>query len=81
MVFQPAADAVLMDDDVGKLAIAIRMAKKTMAIVRQNIAFALLVKLAVMALGVFGIANMWLAVFADVGVAMLCILNALRAMK
>ena len=76
-----AADAVLMDDDVGKLAIAIRMAKKTMAIVRQNIAFALLVKLAVMALGVFGIANMWLAVFADVGVAMLCILNALRAMK
>jgi len=76
-----AADVVLMDDDVGKLATAIRMAKKTMAIARQNIAFALLVKLAVMLLGVMGIANMWLAVFADVGVAMLCILNALRAMK
>ena len=76
-----AADVILMDDDVGKLATAIRMAKKTMAIARQNIAFALLVKLAVMLLGVMGIANMWLAVFADVGVAMLCILNALRAMK
>ena len=76
-----AADVVLMDDDLGKLAVAIRLAKKTLSIARQNIAFALLVKLTVMALGVFGIANMWLAVFADVGVAMLCILNALRAMK
>ena len=76
-----AADVVLMDDDLGKLIVAIRLAKKTVRIARQNIAFALLVKLAVMALGVFGIANMWLAVFADVGVAMLCILNALRAMK
>ena len=76
-----AADVVLMDDDLGKLAVAIRLAKKTVRIARQNIAFALLVKLAVMVLGVFGIANMWLAVFADVGVAMLCILNALRAMK
>ena len=76
-----AADVVLMDDDLGKLAIAVRLAKKTVAIARQNIAFALLVKLAVMGLGVLGIANMWLAVFADVGVAMLCILNALRAMK
>ncbi len=76
-----AADAVLMDDDVGKLALAVRMAKKTMRIVRQNIIFALAVKLGVMLLGVFGFANMWLAVFADVGVAMLCILNAMRAMK
>ena len=76
-----AADIVLMDDDVGKLAVAVRMAKKTMAIARQNIAFALAVKALVMLLGVLGIANMWLAVFADVGVAMLCILNALRAMK
>ena len=76
-----AADVVLMDDDVGKLPSAIRLAKKTVGIARQNIAFALLVKLAVMVLGVFGVANMWLAVFADVGVAMLCILNALRAMK
>ena len=76
-----AADVVLMDDDVGKLAVAVRMAKKTMMIARQNIAFALAVKALVMLWGLLGIANMWLAVFADVGVAMLCILNALRAMK
>ncbi len=76
-----AADVVLMDDDVGKLALAVRLAKKTMAIARQNISFALAVKLGVMLLGVLGVANMWLAVFADVGVAMLCILNALRAME
>ncbi len=76
-----AADVVLMDDDPGKLALALRMAKKTVGIARQNIAFALLVKLAVMLLGVLGFANMWLAVFADVGVAMICIVNAVRAMK
>lgn len=76
-----AADVVLMDDDVGKLTLAVRVAKKTMAIARQNICFALAVKLGVMLLGVLGVANMWLAVFADVGVAMLCILNALRALK
>ena len=74
-----AADIVLMDDDPGKLAPAIRLAQKTLRIARQNIAFALLVKALVMLLGVLGFANMWLAVFADVGVAMLCILNALRA--
>lgn len=76
-----AADVVLMDDDVGKLASAVRLARKTMTIARQNIGFALLVKVLVMLLGVLGFANMWLAVFADVGVAMLCILNALRALK
>ncbi len=76
-----AADVVLMDDDVGKLAVAVRMAKKTMAIARQNIVFALAVKALVMLLGVMGFANMWLAVFADVGVAMICIVNAVRAMK
>ncbi len=76
-----AADAVLMDDDIGKLALAVRMAKKTLRIARQNIAFALAVKALVMLLGVFGAANMWLAVFADVGVAMICIVNAVRAMK
>ena len=76
-----AADVVLMDDEPGKLALAVRIARKTMSIARQNIAFALAVKLAVMLLGILGFANMWLAVFADVGVAMLCILNALRAMK
>lgn len=76
-----AADVVLMDDDVGKLALAVRIARKTLRVAHQNIAFALIVKALVMLLGVLGFANMWLAVFADVGVAMLCILNALRAMK
>jgi len=76
-----AADVVLMDDRIGKVAVAIRIAKRTMSIARQNIVFALGVKLLVMLLGVFGIANMWLAVFADVGVAMLAILNAMRAMR
>jgi len=72
---------VLMDDDPAKLPRAIRHARKTMGIVRQNIAFALGVKLAVMLLGALGIANMWMAVFADVGVAMLAVLNAMRAMR
>ena len=76
-----AADVVLMDDDIGKLALAVRMAKKTLSIAYQNIIFALAVKAMVMLLGVCGVANMWLAVFADVGVAMICIVNAVRAMK
>lgn len=76
-----AADVVLMDDDVGKLALAVRIARKTVRVAHQNIVFALAVKALVMLLGVLGFANMWLAVFADVGVAMLCILNALRAMN
>lgn len=75
-----AADVVLMDDDVGKLALAVRMARKTVRIARENIAFALAVKALVMLLGILGHANMWLAVFADVGVAMICILNALRTL-
>jgi len=76
-----AADVVLMDDDPAKLPRAIRHARRTMSIVRQNIAFALGVKILVMLLGAMGIANMWMAVFADVGVAMLAVLNAMRAMK
>lgn len=76
-----AADVVLMDDDPIKLPRAIRLARKTMSIVRQNIIFALGVKLAVMVLGILGMANMWIAVFADVGVCMLAIFNAMRAMK
>ena len=76
-----AADVVLMDDDVSKVALAIRSARRTMRIARQNIVFALGVKALVMLLGALGFANMWLAVFADVGVAMLAILNAMRAMK
>lgn len=73
-----AADVVLMDDELMKLPLAIRLARKTMRIARQNIAFALGVKALVLILGALGIANMWLAVFADVGVAMLAILNAIR---
>ncbi len=76
-----AADVVLMDDDPAKLPRAIRHARHTMAIVRQNIIFALGVKLAVMLLGALGVANMWMAVFADVGVALLAVINAMRAMK
>lgn len=76
-----AADIVLMDDRPSKIALAIRIAKRTMRIVRQNIVFALAVKLIVMIMGAFGIANMWEAVFADVGVSVIAILNSMRAMK
>lgn len=75
-----AADVVLMDDKPSNIARAIRLARKTMSIVRQNIVFALGVKFLVLALAAVGIANMWLAVFADVGVAVIAILNAMRAM-
>ena len=75
-----AADVVLMDDDPLKLAKAIRISRKCIRIVNQNIAFALLVKFACMALGAVGIANMWLAIFADVGVMVLAVLNAIRAL-
>lgn len=74
-----AADVVLMEDDISKLASVIHISVKTMKIVRQNIVFALAVKLFVLLLGAFGVANMWEAVFADVGVAVLAILNAMRA--
>lgn len=76
-----AADIVLMDDKPSKIAAAIKISKRTMSIVRQNIVFALAVKLAVMVLGALGIANMWAAVFADVGVSVLAILNAMRALS
>ena len=76
-----AADIVLMDDKPSKIAVAIRIAKRTMRIVRQNIVFALAVKLLVMIMGAFGVANMWEAVFADVGVSVIAILNSMRAMK
>ena len=75
-----AADVVLMDDDPMKIAKAIRISRKCIRIVYQNIAFALFVKFACMALGAVGIANMWLAIFADVGVMVLAILNAIRAL-
>ncbi|MGN1007716.1 MAG: heavy metal translocating P-type ATPase, partial [Butyricicoccus sp.] len=76
-----AADVVLMDDQPSKLTDAIRIAKKTLRIVRQNIVFALGVKLLVLLLGAFGHANMWEAVFADVGVAVIAILNASRMLQ
>ncbi len=75
-----AADIVLMDDKPSNIACAIRLARRTMAIVYQNIVFALAIKFMVLALAAAGMATMWLAVFADVGVAVLAILNAMRAM-
>ncbi|MBQ2775836.1 MAG: cadmium-translocating P-type ATPase [Clostridia bacterium] len=75
-----SADIVLMDDKPSKLPRAIKIARKTMNIVRQNICFALAVKAIILILGAFGIANMWTAVFGDVGVMVLAILNAMRAM-
>lgn len=76
-----AADVVLMDDKPSNIARAIRVARKTMRIVHQNIVFAIGVKLLILALAAVGIANMWLAVFGDVGVAVIAILNAMRAMN
>ncbi len=73
-----AADIVLMDDDIGKLAVGLRIAKNTRTIVRQNIVFALGIKVLVLILSAVGMASMWMAVFADVGVAVLAILNAMR---
>ena len=76
-----AADIVLMDDDLRKLPKAIAIARKCMAIVKQNILFALGIKFGCLILGALGIANMWFAIFADVGVMVLCVLNAIRALK
>ncbi len=76
-----AADIVLMDDKPSNIARAKRVARKTMRIVWENIVFALAVKLVILVLAAFGIANMWLAVFGDVGVAIIAILNAMRAMR
>ena len=76
-----AADIVLMDDDPAKLSLAMAIARKTLSIVRQNIVFSLAVKGAVMVLGAMDMANMWMAVFADVGVAVIAILNAMRCLR
>ncbi|MDM8163080.1 MULTISPECIES: heavy metal translocating P-type ATPase [Collinsella] len=76
-----AADIVLMDDRPSNIARAMRVARKTMRIVWQNIVFALGVKILILALAAMGVANMWLAVFGDVGVAIIAILNAMRAMR
>ena len=76
-----AADVVVMDDKPSKIALAIRIARRTLKIARQNVAFAIGVKVAVLILATFGFATMWLAVFADVGVTVLAVLNAMRALK
>ena len=76
-----AADVVLMDDKPSKIALAIRIARRTLAIARQNVWFAIGVKVAVLVLATFGLATMWLAVFADVGVTVLAVLNAMRALR
>ena len=73
-----AADVVLMDDDIGKLAVGMKIAKNTRKIVSQNIVFALGFKILVLILSIPGIATMWMAVFADVGVCVLAILNSMR---
>jgi Cd2+/Zn2+-exporting ATPase len=75
-----AADVVLMDDDPMKIAKAITVSRKCMTIVRQNIVFALVVKFACLALGALGLTNLWIAIFADVGVMVLAGMNAIRAM-
>jgi len=76
-----AADIVLMDDSLAKLALAIRISRKTVGIVRQNIVFSLAVKLLILALGLFGHASMWAAIFADVGVMIIAVLNAMRCLR
>ncbi len=76
-----AADIVIMDDDLTRIAPVIRVARRTVGIARQNILFALIVKVLILILGAMGIANMWAAVFSDVGVAVLCILNSMRLLR
>ena len=76
-----AADVVLMDDKPSKIALAIRIARRTLRIAKQNVWFAIGVKVAVLVLAAFGIATLWMAVFADVGVTVLAVLNAMRALK
>ena len=76
-----AADVVIMDDDLRRLPTAIRIARKTLRIVKQNIVFALSVKFIILILGALGIANMWLAVFGDVGVSVIAILNSMRTLR
>ena len=75
-----AADVVLMDDNPLKIAKAVRIAEKCMRIVYENIYFAIGIKFICLILGMFGIANMWMAIFADVGVMVIAVLNAIRAL-
>ena len=75
------ADVVIMSDSLDRIPKAVRIARRTVRIAKQNIVFALTLKFAVLVLGALGFANMWLAVFADVGVALLAILNSTRALR
>ena len=75
-----AADIVLMDDDPAKIAKAIKIARKCMAIVYENIVFAIAVKVITLILSAFGLAQMWMAIFADVGVMVIAVINAIRAL-
>ena len=76
-----AADIVIMDDDIRKISSVVKIARKTLRIVKENIVFALVVKLIILVLGALGLTTMWLAVFGDVGVAVIAILNSMRALK
>ena len=76
-----AADVVLMDDKPSKIALGVKIARKTLRLARENTFFAIFIKLLVLVLAVLGIATMWMAVFADVGVTVLAVLNAMRALK
>ena len=76
-----AADVVLMDDDPMKIPLAVKISRKCMKIVYENIYFAIIIKFACLILGAVGIANMWLAIFADVGVMVIAVLNAIRALR
>ena len=76
-----AADIVLMDDDIRKIASVVRIARKTLRIVKENVGFALGVKAVVLVLGALGMASMWAAVFGDVGVTVIAILNSMRTMS
>lgn len=76
-----AADIVIMTDEPSKISKAIKLARKNMRIVKENIIFAIFVKILVLVLSAFGVSTMWEAVFADVGVAIIAILNALRMLK
>ena len=76
-----AADVVIMNDQPSKLGTAIQISRRTLRIVKQNIVFALGIKVLFLILGAFGIANIWMGIFADVGVAVLAILNAMRCLK
>ena len=75
-----AADAVIMNDDISRIPVAIRLAKKTEILVKENIGLSLVIKALVFILAIFGITNMWAAVFADTGVLILAVINSLRAL-